>query len=316
MKSRASSSSSQSLRRSTSLAAAAASSMDGDGFVPIARGPMKKVGSKQSMGGENGGPPSTSFPARPKALELRRSQSQPAGMPSIGGNNNSYTIPSPSKGKQLFSNGDPSSSRGGAPTLPTMPAPRENGLTAEECEAKAKAILKEYFVGGDTADAILSIHELIDVGNEGSIERGAKVVEAGTLLVMEMKDADVKKVIAVMEGCVQQSKIESESIIKGLSDPLEFLGDIEIDAPLAGKHLARIVAKYIELKAITLDFLKDGPAYFLSDGKPAAFAINVLKISGDGNEGPDGGSLEVVDSLMTEDDRAKYGSAKAMFDAA
>jgi hypothetical protein len=308
------------LRRSTSLASAATSSMDDEGFLPISRTSMKKVGSKQSMGGEkNGGsiPPLSSFPSKPKQHELRRSQSQPAGMPSIGGPSNSYTIPPPSSGKPMVSSSTDAVSSGDTLSRQRMPVPQEDGPSEEDCERRTKAILKEYFVGGDIAEAILLIHELVQVGMEGSIERGAKVVEAGTLMVMEMKEVDVHKLVAVMAGCVRESKIETESIIKGLNEPLDLLSDIEIDAPLAGHNLAIIVASYIESKAITLDILKDAPAYFLSDGKPAAFAVKVLKVLGDGSEeGPTADELEIVGNLMTEDDRSKHSSAKAMFDAA
>lgn len=302
------------LRRSTSLAAAAASSMDDDGFLPVSRTPMKKVGSKQSMGGENTASP---FPSIPKAGELRRSQSQPVGLPSIGGPSNNYTIQPPTGGKPSFVSNTEATSSGVTISHHTMPVPQKEGPSEEDCEKRTKAILKEYFVGGDIAEAVLSIHELVHVGKEGSIERGAKVVEAGTLMVMEMKEVDVHKLVEVMGRCVRESKIETESIIKGLNTPLDLLSDIEIDAPLAGRILAIVIARYIESKAITLDILKDAPAYFLSDGKPAAFAVKVVKIIGEGSEeGPSGDDLEIVGALMTEDDRAMYSSAKAMFDAA
>ena len=101
--------------------------------------------------------------------------------------------------------------------------------------------------------------------------------------------------------------------MQGLNDPIEFLSDIEIDAPLAGTHLAKCVAEFIKLGALQLDFLNSAPDYFKTDGKPAAFAVKVLKAKG--GEGPSDSELEVVGGLMTEDDKKTFDSAKAMYDA-
>ena len=60
----------------------------------------------------------------------------------------------------------------------------------EVCGEKAKCIVKEYFVGGDMDDAVLSIHELVGVGESGSVERGAKVIESAILVVLEMKQEE------------------------------------------------------------------------------------------------------------------------------
>ena len=44
--------------------------------------------------------------------------------------------------------------------------------TPDECGNKAKSILKEFFTGGDTQEAVISIHELVGVGSAGSVVRG------------------------------------------------------------------------------------------------------------------------------------------------
>jgi len=72
--------------------------------------------------------------------------------------------------------------------------------------------------------------EIVGFGHDGSIERGAKVIEGGTLLVMEMKETDVAKFLTVLLRCLKGSTIQRKSVATCLSDPLEFLGDIEIDA--------------------------------------------------------------------------------------
>lgn len=292
------------LRRVNSLSTAAPS-MDNDGFMEISRAIMRKGGSKQNMstGTETG----NSLPSIPRGQKLRRAQSTPSGM-STG-----YTIGTPSstpiKQKTISSN-----SMSNAPSLPATVSPeRPSVLSAELCRSKIESIMKEYFVGGDTADAVLSVHEMIQVGTEGSIERGATAIEGVVLMVMEMKETNVKQMLTVLESCVKDSKIEKEAIVQGLNDPLEFLRDIQIDAPLAASHLSLITAELINWNAISLDFLLGAPGFFLGEGKAAAFAIEILKKKN--GDGPSDDDLVVVESLMTEGEKEIHSSAKAMFDA-
>ena len=299
------STSQSSLRRSSSLAAAASSVVDDDGFMEISRATMKKVGSKQNIPGGIA-ESASSIPSIPKGQKIRKAQSTPAAM------STSFTIGTPSSTpiqQKIVSVKNMTT----APSLPaTFPSSENrNILSAEQCESKMKSILKEYFVGGDTADAVLSVHEMVQVGVEGSVERGAKAFETGVLMVMEMKEFNVKQLLSVLESCIKDSKIENEAIVQGLNDPIEFLRDIQIDAPLAASHLSLVVANLISWDAISLDFLLDAPEFFRTDGKPAAFAIEILKKKSDHSDD----ELRIVDSLMTEDDKKTHTSAKAMFDA-
>jgi translation initiation factor 4G len=186
--------------------------------------------------------------------------------------------------------------------------PKTNYPTPDECGDKAKNIMKEYFVGGDTDDAVLSIHELVGAGSDGSVDRGTKVVEAGVLLVLEMKASDVEKFLNVYLRCAKEKKIESQSFITGLNDPLEFLSDVAIDAPLAIPHLAGIVAELVKAEIIPFGFLLDSPEYFRTDQNAADFGGKVLKkIGGDATSSQD--HIDVIDKLMTCEDKAKHSSA-------
>ena len=91
-----------------------------------------------------------------------------------------------------------------------------------------KSLLKEYFVGGDTADAVLSVQDLVGKGQEGDVARGKSVVEAAVLMMMEGKESEVDKMLTLFEAAAQD--IPKESFVDGLKDPVEFLRDIEIDA--------------------------------------------------------------------------------------
>lgn len=188
-------------------------------------------------------------------------------------------------------------------------------LSPEECSEKAKNILKEYFVGGDTADAVLSIHELVGAGDDGSIARGTKVVEAAVLLVLEMKKEDIEKFLRVYLECAKDNKIEGESFVLGLNDPLEFLNDVAIDAPLAIPHLASIVAELVKSKIIPFSFLLNSPEYFRTDQNAATFGAKVMKNIGDEAVKSED-FIEVVSKLMTEDDKTKYSSVNELIEAA
>lgn len=190
--------------------------------------------------------------------------------------------------------------------------PAKEFPSAEECSDKTQKILKEYFVGGDTDDAVLSIDEMVGFGHDGSIDRGAKVVEGGTLLVLEMKEEDVAKFLTVLLRCMKENKIQRKSVITGMNDPLEFLGDIEIDAPLARKHLVRIVAELIKEKAVDIDFLLESPQYFRDEGKAASFAAMVLKATGEEITDAD---VSIVEQLMTENDKKDHATARDLLDS-
>jgi hypothetical protein len=273
------SNSSNNLRRSQSMASTPA--VDDDGFVQISRVTMKNVSSKLDMMNINEINAESQPSSVPDKVIMRRSQSQPASM--------STFVPdsSPIERKEI------------------------EVLSPNKCSDKAKNLLKEYFVGGDTSDAILTIHEIVQAGSDGCVERGSKVVEGGVFLVMEMKQGEVEKCATVLCRAFKENKLPAESMSKGLVDPLEFLSDIEIDAPLAGSHLAFIIAEFIKAGAIELGtFLKDAPEYFKTDGKPAVFCSKVLKAK---NRDLSNSDFELIASLMTNDDKSKFADAKAIY---
>eukprot|EP00554_Chaetoceros_debilis_P014432 CAMPEP_0194113230 /NCGR_PEP_ID=MMETSP0150-20130528/15772_1 /TAXON_ID=122233 /ORGANISM="Chaetoceros debilis, Strain MM31A-1" /LENGTH=872 /DNA_ID=CAMNT_0038803101 /DNA_START=124 /DNA_END=2740 /DNA_ORIENTATION=- len=182
-------------------------------------------------------------------------------------------------------------------------------LTPDECGKKAKNYLKEFFVAGDDADAVLSIHELVDVGAEGSIDRGAKVIESSLLMLLEGKADEVDKSVLIITRCFEEKKIESASFVAGLNDPLEFLSDIAIDAPLASAHLVTAIAAFVKAGAIQFDFFLNSPEYFRTDCCAAAFACKVLRKI-DGDSSTDESNLAVIAKLMTDGDREQHSTAK------
>jgi len=205
-----------------------------------------------------------------------------------------------------------SKSKGSSAAAKIAPAeeqkPKVNYPTPRECGEKSKNYLKEYFIGGDIDDAVLSIHELVGVGDEGSVERGTKVVEQAVLMVLEMKQTDVDKMMTVYLRCAKEKTIESESFVLGLNDPVEFLGDVAIDAPLATPILIHIVSELIKAEILPFGFLLETPDYFRTDGQAATFAAKVLTKIGE-NAAKSDENVEVVTKLMTDDDRVNFNSA-------
>lgn len=67
--------------------------------------------------------------------------------------------------------------------------------TEKDIEKSIQSILKEYFVGGDSDDAVLSVKELIGNG-DGVVERTSAVLSGGCLLIMEAKQTEVDKFVS------------------------------------------------------------------------------------------------------------------------
>lgn len=292
------SASSNSIRRQSSKP-----SVDADGFTEVS-GKSSGFGRSLSMG---------NFARNDSKTNLRKSEKSTTSNKSVssGGSfaafNNiaSSSSSSPSKREKLktsLPNVDEKKSSSGAVTY----------QSPEECGKKMKNCLKEYFVGGDSDDIVLSINEMIGIGADGSVERGSKIVEGGILMVLEMKAENVDKFVTIVTRCITEKKIPHESIVSGLNDPLEFLGDISIDAPLATSHLVTIVSAFIESGAVSFDFLLNTPEYFRSDGGAAQFGCKVLKQMG-GDAMTSESNLDIITQLMTDSDKESFpNGAKAM----
>merc|ERR1719491_536087 len=190
-------------------------------------------------------------------------------------------------------------------------APKDIYSTPDECGTKAQSILKEFFVGGDADDAVLSFKELICAGAEGSKERGAKAMEMAVLMVLEMKQEQVDKFLTLYSRSFKEKELEAPSIIAGLSEPLTYLQDIAIDAPLATNHMIAIISNFLTIGAVSFDFLLDSPVDFRNYAHPAVFGCKILKkMGGDALEST--AYLEVIEKLMSDEDRTSFPSAKEL----
>eukprot|EP00934_Nitzschia_sp_Nitz4_P002937 Nitzschia sp. Nitz4//scaffold149_size55946//51987//54625//NITZ4_006605-RA/size55946-augustus-gene-0.69-mRNA-1//1//CDS//3329536842//2927//frame0 len=302
-------SSSSNLRRSSSVAGTETSS---DSFVPVTRGSFRKVNSRGNV--------QLPSPVVKKGFvqPLRRAVSQPTNMSSYGGGGSSLARAAANIG------GSGSGTKTTVAILEDLEhsqnkqeneekSNRSKPPTLDDCEHKIKGVLKDFFISGDMADAMLSVDEIVQVGVDGSFERSAKIIEASTLMVMEMKSEDVTKMLTVMTKAMGDNKVDTGAIANGLRDPLEFARDIALDAPYAGIHVAQIIAKCLEMNALQLSFLKSAPEEFLENGKPAEMATKVLRLRGGD---PSEEELEVLGALMTDADKEAYKGASDMFASA
>merc|ERR1712226_457700 len=181
-------------------------------------------------------------------------------------------------------------------------------LSSKDVKAKVESLLKEYFVVEDTKDALLSVKELLNTtANTNDLNVPKIIVESSVLFVLERKREDVDKTLALLLAAADEL-LTPENFTDGLADPLEFLSDIQIDAPKAGEYLAVMLAKFpVDLESLLIN----GPEYFRSDGKPAHLAAQTLLEQ----QRPDEDIVGLVEKLMTSRDKEDFSSAQALVDS-
>lgn len=216
-----------------------------------------------------------------------------------------------------------------------------NSVGVKECNERSRTIFKEYFIGGDRENAVLSIQELVGGNSGGSssrnstpsvgyMDRAVAVIQSGILLVLEMKEIHVHKFLDVVSRCLDNNVIDRKCLIPAIQEPLEYLRDIEIDAPRSSEWLAIIVAEWMTKKVDDgetamgggIEILLQAPTYFLSDaGRPTEFAVQVLLQIYHPNQCGTTTSAttssisvlceserDVLNQLWTEQERKQYGS--------
>ena len=234
---------------------------------------------------------------KPKKVNMRRVQSEGGGPSSL------------QKAMSGSSGASKPPSRGTSSSKPKFLAP-------EECAKKMKSLLKEYFVGGDTADAVLTVEELVGRGNDGDIARGKAVVEAAVLMLMEGKESEVEKMLTLFASAGE--KIPPASFVGGLRDPVEFLRDIEIDAPMAPNLLAMMLANWF-----SKSFLPSMKEFFVDNDdledfreraeetRPAEFCRQIIQKRGGAFTEDD---LETVTHLMTDEQRLIHPEVRSFLE--
>jgi translation initiation factor 4G len=323
-------------------------SSGGSGFAgasPVPMTPKKNIQRTRSYDAVSDGFPTASpairtTPRKPNKKNLRRVKSEVNTPNTLNSSLQQNLVPSRrNRSSSASSNGEdedglavPQSTLQSSPSTVPPPSSNQKPYDPKVCGEKTKAILNEYFVGGDLNEAVALIQELVNGGAgtglvEGRVERGAAIIEGGVLMVLEMKESQVQKFLELIIQCCLSKIINRESLILGLRDPLEFLRDIEIDAPRAGEFLAQIIANWLMIPSSpsssengnakilglgSLDFLLSAPDYFRTDGRPATFAAQILKYHGGTVTDED---VQIISQLMSDDEKNTHGSARKFLES-
>ena len=133
-----------------------------------------------------------------------------------------------------------------------------------------------------------------------------------------------------MKECLTQGKVPMESVAFGLRDPLEFLRDVEIDAPLASKFMARMIAEWMTTtpigKPLSFSLFLQAPEYFKTDGRPAEFLKQILTCYKNNNakdaDSNDNNNdiitdehVNVVSQLMTDEERTTHADIRGWLES-
>lgn len=157
------------------------------------------------------------------------------------------------------------------PRLSSIPTPDH-----DQAAKKFVSALRDYFVHGDSKEFILGV-------NEAGLDDGCSRVSAlssGVLHVLEKKEIEVKLFLDAVDHCVRDGCVATEDLGDSLVKPLDFLLDLEIDAPLAPKFLAMIVSHWLPYVSLSSVFQKTSES-FRDEGRPTEFFSRVRKISGE-----------------------------------
>lgn len=301
---------------------------DRRGFVPKGKiGRSQSVGDNTALNNQKKGLPSSKADvdgfqqvARPtKKGSLRRVQSDVPSNPTSSlqrAMQQSQQPVSPSSASMKQAN---SSNTKQSPKSPSVVSFKS--AEPEECKKRTVSILKEFFLNQDTADALLSIDELVgykregDSDNEAALKRAVAVVESGVLFVLERKESEAESFRAFVRECLGQEKLPVKCLAMGLSEPLDVLRDVEIDAPLSSKLLAQIIADWMTITtsegSLSFDLFLKAPEYFRNHCRPAEFAKQVLACyRQETGLAITDEQVYVVAQLMSEEERSTNGDIR------
>ena len=178
-------------------------------------------------------------------------------------------------------------------SLPPPPDP-------DQAAKQFVSALRDFFVHGDVKEIVLSVKE-ISLDDEACC---AAAISSGILFVLEKKETDVAKFLEAVDHCVREGRFSGEMLADGLVEPFDLLRDIEIDAPLAPKFLATIVAHWLKSHATLEGIVQKCSTTFKEDGRPEELFATVLRLRGDKINQE---TLRVFKSLCSSDaDALKY----------
>jgi hypothetical protein len=84
--------------------------------------------------------------------------------------------------------------------------------------------------------------------------------------------------VTVVCACREREVVAAGELVAAFNSFLEFLSDVEVDVPLAGKHLSKMIAHCIRREALPVGMLDDPPAEFVQSGRATTFASETLAL--------------------------------------
>lgn len=172
--------------------------------------------------------------------------------------------PTASEGNADFT---PPASPSGSPAKPAAGA-----LDEKTFKSKAKSIVEEYFSIVDLKEATECVQEL------NSPEHHWVLVTESIDIGFSKKEKECEQVGDLWVALYNAGVLTTEQLEKGLFDIIEFLPDMEIDVPMAGKWLAIMMAKCIVAGAISIGCFSRAPTDIWQPDapSPASYAVKIM----------------------------------------
>jgi len=129
----------------------------------------------------------------------------------------------------------------------TTPEP----ISIEKFERRIKSLRSDFINdGGNINEMILSFDELLGVKDAET-----KFVTKNTDDSMECKEVERRAIVRILSVLFEKGRLSQEHVKDGLSEVIEFIDSIAVDAPRAYEYLGQIVGEMARVTALDLPWL-------------------------------------------------------------
>lgn len=146
------------------------------------------------------------------------------------------------------------------------------GMTVEVAKSKLAALLEEFLVSNDVAEAQRCLHEL----NLPFFHH--ELVKKAVFVALEKDEAD-EHIVFLLETLGSHGEISQNQLTMGLQRAFDALPDLSLDVPDAESHMLQLIEKMKAAKVVAEDFggcavvPKEEPLSSLQQFKLAAMSI-------------------------------------------
>jgi len=168
---------------------------------------------------------------------------------------------------------DEGSSSGSATPTPrsgnTTPKGGVHVLSPAQLEARADAILDEYFALQDVPEAVESIRELQAPGYHANL-----IVRAINMVLERNKPNQLEQLDALIAAAFAS---DVDTVVRGFEDVLDNIEDLDIDIPMASRHVATLIGSSIARGTLQFSFLFQALEHLVASGKAEAMVGAALQ---------------------------------------